>query len=171
MGGGRRPKEESERAVATRFPCVYSRAARYEGMGGLKVMKGLLRTSALMNKECRAIGASMPPKPLERTGARGGREGGSIGQMVAGGAAGGGGGEGAGGEGSCAKAKCTKWYVAEYEWFAEEVKGVLAGVRGMAASADLGSDDVVLQLTSYRDVSWVRSRGLGPRVQGSGFKD
>lgn len=113
-------------------------------------MKGLLRTSALMNKECRAIGAaasvsSMPPQgdrvQENGQGPTGGAEttGGSAGMLSA-----------------RATAQCAKWYVADYEWFAEEARAVLAGIAGMAAATELEADDVVLQLTSYRDVSWVR---------------
>ena len=60
--------------VAWRFPCVYRRAPRYEGLAKpLSVMKGLLKTSALMNKECGDI--ARQTKELARgRGKGGGRE-------------------------------------------------------------------------------------------------
>eukprot|EP00960_Hanusia_phi_P000550 14506-Hanusia_phi.AAC.3 len=35
------------------FPCVHARPPKYEGFAGLKVLRSLLRTSALVNKECK----------------------------------------------------------------------------------------------------------------------
>jgi len=56
-------------------------------------MKGLLRTSALMNKECTAIGRQ------------------AASSMYEGGVA--------------------KWYVASYEWFAQEAMSALSKVHGV----------------------------------------
>ena len=79
-------------------------------------MKGLLRTSALMSKECTTLGRQAAASKY------------------------GGGG--------------AKWYVASYEWFAQEAMSALSKVPGVEASTDLNNEDVFLQLTSYRDVAW-----------------
>ena len=107
--------------VAWRFPCVYRRAPRYEGLAKpLSVMKGLLKTSALMNKECGDI--ARQTKELAR-----GR------------------GEGGGREGSKWYVAKYEWFASE----AREVLLRLGNDVGVHEAASAHERGVILHLTRY----------------------
>jgi len=116
-GGAARP---------ARFPCVYHRAPRFEGLEGLRVLRGLLKTSRVMSRECAAIGRAAAGRAPQDAGR----------------------GPGAG--------SATRMFVASYAWYGEELRDAVGSGRigGWQLAASAAEEGVRLFVAPSKAVPW-----------------
>lgn len=121
--------EDAARARAVRFPCVYKRAPRFEGMGGLKVLRGLLKTSRIMSRECDAIGAAASRGP---------------------------GGEAVAAAGADARREGLLCFVAGYAWYSAELQAAIGkgAISGVALAGSATQEGVGLYVVPNKVVPW-----------------